>query len=63
MSVPIEIQTFDEGLRGLAEDAVEAIETLERLRRDERTTQLLVSARRFLSEVEVYFDGCKGNDR
>jgi len=52
----IELQTFDEAIVELAEQAVDAIEQLERLRRDERTTSLLVSARRFLGDVEVYFD-------
>jgi len=52
----LELQTFDEGIVDLAEQAVDAIEQLERIRRDERTTALLVSARRFLGDVEVYFD-------
>jgi len=52
----LELQTFDEGIVELAEQAVDAVEQLERIRRDERTTALLVSARRFLGDVEVYFD-------
>ena len=52
----LELQIFDEAIVELAEQAVDAIEQLERIRRDERTTSLLVSARRFLGDVEVYFD-------
>jgi hypothetical protein len=51
-----QLKTFDDGLIELAEEAVEALEQLERSRRDERTTLLLASGRKFLADVLVYFD-------
>jgi hypothetical protein len=39
-----------------AHDLVDAIEQLEHIRRDARATALLVSARRFLADIETYFE-------
>lgn len=51
-----QLKTFDEGLIELAEEAVETLEQLERSKRDDRTTLLLASGRKFLADVLVYFD-------